>query len=223
MELLSSTPWIGLLGLGFLHGVNPAMGWLFAVALGLQRQDRRVVWGALAPLALGHAAGIAVTILVAVLVGLVIPMSVLKWLVAALLAGFGIRHLVRHRHPRGGKMQAGWKDLVVWSYLVASAHGAGLMVLPFILDDTAGGPISAAGGHVLHSGAGDVLGALPSGELIGVAATLIHTAGYLLATGLVAVVVYEKVGLRLLRSAWINLDLVWAVALIGAALLTPFI
>ena len=219
-EMAVSLPWIALLALGAVHGINPAMGWLFAVALGLQERDRRVVWGALGPLALGHAAAIAVALLAAAVLGLVIPLSALKWLVAALLAGLGIAQLLRHRHPRRGGMRMGPKDLAVWSFLMASAHGAGLMALPFLLG---AGPEGAehAAGHAHHGTVS--LAGLPQEQLVGIAATVVHTAGYLLVTGIVAVVVYEKLGLRLLRKAWINLDLLWAGALIATAALTPLL
>lgn len=192
--------------------------------LGLQERERRVVWGALGPLALGHALAIAAAVLAAAALGLVVPLSALRWVVAALLAGFGVAHLVRHRHPRWNRMRVGRRDLTVWSFLVASAHGAGLMVLPFILEATA--DVAGNGGHGSGAGAahGEMsLAGLPQEPLVGIAATLLHTAGYLLVTGAVAVVVYEKLGLRLLRSAWINLDLLWALALIATAALTPLL
>lgn len=223
MELAEWLPWLALLALGAVHGINPAMGWLFAVALGLQEEDRGRVWGALAPLAAGHAAAIAAALLAAAALGRVIPLSALKWIVAALLAGLGVAHLVRHRHPRSGGMRVGRKDLAVWSFLVASAHGAGLMVLPFLLDAGARGGTAASGGHLVPAAENPVLAGLPQEQLVGLAATLVHTAGYLLVTGLVAVIVYEKLGLRLLRKAWINLDLLWAGALLGTAALTPFL
>lgn len=220
-----SLPWIALLALGAIHGINPAMGWLFAVALGLQERQRRVVWGALGPLALGHALAIAAAVLVGAALGLAVPLSGLRWIVAAVLAGFGVAHLVRHRHPRWNRMRVGRKDLAVWSFLVASAHGAGIMVLPFVLDATE----SVAADAALGAGAGAVqygmtpLAGLLQLPLAGIAATLVHTGSYLLVTGLVAVIVYEKLGLRLLRSVWINLDILWAVALIATAVLTPFL
>ncbi len=220
---VTALPWIALLALGAVHGINPAMGWLFAVALGLQERDRRVVWGALGPLALGHAAAIAAAVAAAELVGAVIPPSLLRWVVAVLLAGLGVAHLLRHRHPRRGGMRVGRKDLAIWSFLVASAHGAGLMVLPFLLDTAAGGGAVAAGGQAVPAPGLPALAGLPQEHLVGLAATLVHTAGYLIVTGLVAVIVYEKLGLRLLRKAWINLDLLWAGALIVTAALTPLL
>lgn len=218
--VIPALPWATLLALGAVHGVNPAMGWLFAVALGLQEEDRRRVWSALGPLALGHALAVAAAVAAAALLGRLVPLEALKWIVAATLLALGAAHLVRHRHPARGGMQVDWTDLTLWSFLMASAHGAGLMVVPFVLDATVdgapGGPASAAVGAAAPHG-------LPSEPLAGLAATLLHTGAYLLVTGLVAVLVYEKLGLRLLRSAWINLDLLWAGALIATAALTPFL
>jgi hypothetical protein len=145
-----------------------------------------------------------------------VPVDALKWGVAAILLVFGIERIVRGRHPRWVGMQVGFRDLTLWSLLMASAHGAGLMVLPFVLG--AAGNEAEAAAHLHHS-AGPAAG-LP---LEGVLATLLHTAGYLAATALVAVVVYEKLGLRLLRRYWINLDLIWGLALIATAVLTPLV
>lgn len=225
MEAVGALPWMVLLGLGALHGINPAMGWLFAVGLGLQERDRRVVWRALGPLALGHALAIGTAVGAVAVIGRWVPLGTLKWIVALVLVGFGVAHLARHWHPRAGGMRVGARKLTVWSFLVASAHGAGLMVLPFLLDATGAAPesaMSAAAGHA-HGTAQPLLAGLPQDQLGGIAATLVHTAGYLLVAGLLAVLVYEKLGLRLLRSAWINLDLLWAGALIATAVITPFI
>jgi hypothetical protein len=197
--------------LGAWHGVNPAMGWLFAVALGLQEGTGRAVWRALPPLALGHALAIGQAVLVAVLLGQVIPVQVLKWLVAGCLLGFGVFRLLSSRHPRFGGMQVGAAGLTLWSLLMASAHGAGLMVVPFVIGDDAA---------AMHDG---LATAGMSAHPVGVTATLIHTGAYLLVAGCVALIVYHKVGLRLLRSAWINLDLMWAAALIATAVATPLI
>ncbi|NIN71963.1 MAG: hypothetical protein GTO46_08570 [Gemmatimonadetes bacterium] len=219
-----------LLGAG--HGINPGMGWLFAVALGLQEQKGRAVWRALLPLALGHGLAIGVAIALAVMVGLVVPLGALKWAVAATLLAFGIYKLVRTRHPRYGGMQIGARELTIWSFLMASAHGAGLMVVPFLLGDPAAAPAghemmshspAEIGGGSFSVNAASLAAALPEEGLIGLAAALIHTAGYLFVTGLVATVVYKKLGLRLLRTMWINLDLVWAGALIITAILTPLL
>jgi hypothetical protein len=194
-----------LFALGAGHGINPAMGWLFAVALGLQRESRRAVWAALGPLAVGHAFAIGGAVTAAGLAGLVVPLFILRWATAGLLVGLGSYRLVRSRHLTFGGMQVGARELAIWSFLMASAHGAGLMVLPLVIP-------SVVGAHSMHQ-----MSALPLGmanvEWSAVWATLVHTAGYLLVTGLLAVIVYEKVGVRFLRRAWVNLDLIWAVAL----------
>jgi hypothetical protein len=125
-------PWLGLFLLGGLHGVNPGMGWLFAVALGLQEGSGRAVWRALPPMAVGHALAVAVAIALAALLCLLLAAVELRWLVAAALGGTGLLHLLRRRHPRYGGMRVGARQLVVWSFLMASAHGAGLMAVPFL-------------------------------------------------------------------------------------------
>ena len=137
-------PWAALLLLGVAHGVNPGMGWLFAVALGLQQQDRRAVWRALLPLAMGHMLAIAAAVGLAAAAGVVLAPAQLRWLVAAALLAMGVFHLVRHRHFNWGGMRVGARDLTIWSFLMASAHGAGLMALPVVLVAGHGG--HAAGG-----------------------------------------------------------------------------
>jgi len=233
--------WLALFLLGAWHGINPGMGWLFAVALGLQEQKGSAVRNALWPLALGHGLAIGAAVLLAVLVGFILPLGVLKWAVAAILVGLGLYRLFRSRHPRYGGMRVTPRELALWSFLMASAHGAGLMVLPLVLG-MAGGPgmsgsahppshgfpdagtAVASAGHMNHGGhAMMLLSVLPDGQLAGISATVVHTVGYLVVMGLVAVLVYEKLGLRLLRRLWFNLDLVWAGTLILAGALTPLI
>jgi hypothetical protein len=204
MSAHQAWPWVGILLLGVWHGINPGMGWLFAVALGLQEQRGSAVWRALPPLALGHGLAIAAMLLVAALVGMVVPPQSLKWLVVVLLLGFGAYRFARHRHPRYGGMQVGAWDLTLWSFLMASAHGAGLMVLPFVLG-------LAPSAHSMHAHAGHLGGI--GDPTVALVATLAHSAAYLLVTAVIAWVVYERLGLRLLRQAWFNLDVVWAVAL----------
>lgn len=200
-------PWAGVLGLGMFHGINPGMGWLFAVALGMQERSRRAVWWALIPLTLGHGLALAAVVALAVVLGVAIPASALKWPVAITLAALGALRLYRHQHVRGSGMRVGMAGLTGWSFLMASCHGAGLMVLPFLLRITT---VSAHAGH--HH-------AVPGGPdpITGAAVTALHMAGYLAVTAAVAVVVYERLGLHLLRRLWFNLDLIWAAALIGTA------
>ena len=211
-------PWVALVLLGALHGVNPGMGWLFATALGMQRGERRAVWRALLPLTLGHALAIAAAVTLAAAAGLVVPMREMRWVVAALLVVMGVRQLRRHRHPRFGGMRVGARDLVAWSFLVATAHGAGLMSVPLAAEVGAvGAPTEAhaTAAHATHAAAG---AAAPNGPtVLAVAATLAHTAGYVLVTGILALVVYQWVGVGVLRRAWVNVDLLWALTLLVTA------
>lgn len=213
-----SLPWLSLLLLGAAHGINPAMGWLFAVARGLQERNRRALWRALGPLAVGHALAIAAAVALAATIGRVAPLGLLRWIVAAALLGVGIDGLRRHRHVQLRGMRVSARELATWSFLMASAHGAGLMVLPFVLG--AAETPSGAGHHQAHSSAA-VREAALAGPIVGDAATviapLVHTLGYLATTVVLAAIVYEKVGLRILRRAWINLDVLWAAAMIAAA------
>jgi len=206
--------WLALFFLGAFHGINPGMGWLFAVALGMQERSRRAVWRALLPLGLGHALAVAVVILLAVLVGVMVPLSSLRIPVALILVGMGCHRLFRRCHPRWGGMRVGMAGLTTWSFLMASVHGAGLMVLPVFLNMSA--KVQAATCHAVHANS-------MSGPTEGLLATLVHAAGYLVVTALAAWIVYEKLGLGLLRKAWFNLDLVWAVALLLTGGLTLLI
>src|SRR5258708_6107063 len=122
-----------MLLLGAYHGLNPGMGWLFAVALGMQEQKGSAIARSLVPIAVGHAAAIGCVVVAATFLGMTLPLIVIRYFVAAILVGLGIYCLVRHRHPRWVRMQVGFRDLTVWSFLMASAHGAGLMVVPVLL------------------------------------------------------------------------------------------
>jgi len=204
-----------LLSLGALHGLNPGMGWLFAVALGTQQRDRRAVWRALGPLALGHALAIAAAVAIALGLGVVVPSAGVRWGAATLLIGLGVWQFRGHRHAGLGRWRAGLsargRELTVWSFIVATAHGAGLMAAPFALRAVQSGSL----GHAAHaSHASPALATVVSVDWSTLWATSVHTAGYLLVTAVLAVVVYERAALHLLRRAWINVDLVWAAALV---------
>lgn len=201
--------WGMLTALGAFHGANPGMGWLFAVALGMQERRRGAVLAALLPLGLGHALAVAAAIAVAAAAGTVLPPSAVRWGVAAVLLAFGVQRLFRHAHPRWASMRVGFGGLTLWSFLMASAHGAGLMVVPIFLGMT--GATSEPHCHVVAEGT--TMGAT-------LAATGIHAAGYLAITGLVALVVFEKLGVGLLRKAWLNTDVLWAAALVVTGVLT---
>lgn len=210
-EMGSAALWIMLL-LGAYHGVNPGMGWLFAVALGMQEQKGSAVARSLVPIALGHALAIGSVVTVATLLGGALPLLSIRYSVAALLVGLGLFSLVRHWHPRWVRMRVGFRDLTAWSFLMASAHGAGLMVLPVLLGS------STVEAHAHMSGHTHM--ASTASPFVGILATGIHTVGYLAVTGLVAWAFYRKLGLALLRKTWFNFNLVWGAALVATGLFT---
>jgi hypothetical protein len=200
-------PWLVLVGLGAFHGLNPAMGWLFAVALGLYRQSRRVVLLSLVPIALGHALAIAVVVYLVVGLGQAIDARALRILTGCLLIGWGAFYLVYgHRHRVRIGLRTGYVGLGVWSFLMASAHGAGLMLIPALM------PLQE---HAEHMHAMPVASSL----WIAALAVAVHTLAMLAVTGIVALLVYDFVGLGFLRRGWINLDLIWAAALIAMGVL----
>lgn len=201
--------WQAMTFLGAYHGINPGMGWLFAVALGLQQGSARGVWRALPPIALGHAIAVGVVLLTAMAAGLVVPLETLRILVAVSLVSLGLYRLWRHGHPRYGGMQVGFRDLTIWSFLMASAHGAGVMVLPFVMSGPA--TVAAAAGHDHHA---HMMAASANVASAGAMAVAIHTAAYLGVMTLAAWVVYRRLGLGLLRRAWLNVDWMWAAALV---------
>lgn len=204
-------PWLALAGLGAYHGLNPAMGWLFAVALGLQERKRSAVLRALPAIALGHETSIAAVAAILALAQVFTAADLLRPLGAIGLVLFGIFKLVKPRaHPRWVGLRVGPKDLVVWSFLMSSAHGAGLMLIPVLL----GLPATSTGedlpGISLNTLATDL------------AAVTVHSAAMLLVMAVIALVVYERLGLNVLRKAWLNVDLVWSVAVIAAGVVTLF-
>lgn len=210
--------WNAMLVLGAYHGINPGMGWLFAVALGMQQRSARGVWRALPPIALGHVLSVAIVVAAAAVAGIVVPMHVLRAIVATVLIMFGCYRLWRHRHPRFGGMQVGFRDLTAWSFLMASAHGAGFMVLPWVMMMPAD-VSAAAGDHAAH--AVHAVSMSAAAPWAGMLAVGVHTLAYLFVMTLAAWVVYRKLGLAFLRTTWLNLDWVWAGALVvtGVAVL----
>jgi hypothetical protein len=227
-------PWVALLLLGAVHGLNPAMGWLFAVGIGMQEDSRRAVWRAIVPLAAGHALAILAAVGAALVLGLVIPGEVLRTVIGATLVIWGVCAVVFRYHPRLGGMRVGRRQLVLWSFLMASAHGAGMMAVPATLrlaqEAAAARPAmvsatDAVRGHVHHAAALPVPGSLqqPSAARAGIVATALHSLAYVVAMAGAAVLVFEFLGLRVLRSAWINLEVIWASTLAITGLLTALV
>lgn len=211
-------PWFMLAALGAYHGLNPAMGWLFAVALGLQERDRRAVLRAFTPIALGHALAIAVAILLVAVAQEIFAPRLLGLIGAGALLLFGLyRIAARSTHPRWVGMRVGFRDLTAWSFLMATAHGAGLMLVPILLPVLAAPEVAHTDGHAAHAVTMRAAGIpLPGDALVAVG---VHTGAMFAVMAVVALIVYEKVGLKLLRQAWWNLDYLWT----GAILLTAIV
>ena len=191
-------PWLVLAGLGMFHGLNPAMGWLFAVALGMYRHSRRTVVLALVPIAIGHAVSIALVVAAVLILGAAIDVSAIRVGAGLILILWAAYHwLYGHRHRVRIGMTAGFAGLLLWSFLMATAHGAGLMLVPALIPLCMGPRITGQGSAWLA-----------------VAAVGVHTLATLLVTGSIAVIVYDWLGLEFLRRSWINFDALWCMALI---------
>jgi hypothetical protein len=201
--------WLAIIGLGCYHGINPGMGWLFAVSNGMQARRGSAVFAALFPIAAGHFLAMAAVLLpFALLTTYLERVEELGLLAGCLLIGFGVYKLINRRHPRF-LARIGPAHLILWSFLMATAHGAGLMLVPAYLDlgteQHAGGVGHAAMQQLLTSG-------IISAALV----ALLHAAAMVLTGGLVAWSVYRYLGLKLLQRTWFNLDFLWAVCLIAA-------
>jgi hypothetical protein len=204
------SPWLVLAGLGAFHGINPAMGWLFAVALGFNRDSRRVVWLSLIPIAVGHAISIAVVLAAVLVLGTVLDRRLLDLSAGIVLLGWAFYYaLYGHRHRVRVGMRTGMGGLALWSFMMATGHGAGLMLVPVLI------PLCLSA-----SPAPDLVTA---GSLsISLAAVAVHTGAMLAVTAAIAGLVYEWLGLGFLRRGWINLDLIWVAALAATGLLLIF-
>jgi hypothetical protein len=193
-------PWLALAGLGAFHGLNPAMGWLFAVALGLHRHSRRLVWLSPLSLALGHALSITLVAGAFLLAGFVIDPRALRIGAGLILIGWALYHWrYGHRHRVRIGMQAGLAALAVWSFLMATTHGAGLMLWPVLMPLCFSAPPEPSS-----------IGPLPT-ALLGIG---VHMVAMLTVTTAIAVAIYEWIGLEILRRAWLNVDLIWTLALL---------
>jgi hypothetical protein len=197
--MTASWPWLTLAGLGAFHGLNPAMGWLFAVALGLHRKSFAAVLWALPPIALGHALSTALVAAAVVTAGIFIEPRLVQICAGSLLLFWALYHAAYgHNHRVRVGMTAGVMGLAFWSFMMAAAHGAGLMILPALMPICFSPQASATAGTPF---------------LLSVAAVAVHTGAMLAVAGAIAVVVYKWIGLGILRTAWFNVDIVWIAAL----------
>jgi hypothetical protein len=212
---VETLPLVTVALLGAYHGLNPAMGWLFAVGLGMQDRDRRSVLRALPPIAAGHELAIALVAALVVGLGALADPRPLHVGAAAALIGFGVFRFVKPRaHPRWTTMRVSRGELTWWSFLMSSAHGAGLMVAPVLLGSGGAEPAAAHAGHAHDHPAAtmDVSEA--------VLAITVHVGAMLAVMAVVALLVYEKLGLTFLRRAWVNSDQFWAGAFVAAGMVT---
>ena len=208
--------WLTLAGLGAYHGVNPAMGWLFAVSRGMQERSRRAVLRSLVPIAIGHEMSIALVAALVVGLEVVTDSSTLRMVAAAVLFGFGIFRFVKPRaHFRWTSMRVSDRELTLWSFLMSTAHGAGIMVAPVLIGLQ--GTVDRSGAKA-HDQAD--LGLLNASLGVGAVGIALHVAAMLAVMGVVAIVVYERLGLKVLRTAWLNTDRLWAGAFVLAAFIT---
>jgi len=208
--------WLTLAGLGAYHGVNPAMGWLFAVSRGMQERSRRAVLRSLVPIAIGHELSIALVAALVAGLSVVTDSSTLRIVAASALLAFGVFRFVKPRaHFRWTSMRVSDRELTLWSFLMSTAHGAGLMVAPVLIGLE--GSLDRA--HMRAHDQAD-LGLLGGSLGVGAVGIALHVVAMLAVMGLVAVLVYDRLGLKVLRSAWINTDHVWAGAFVLAAGIT---
>jgi hypothetical protein len=196
-------PWLALGGLGAFHGLNPAMGWLFAVALGLHRQSRALVYASLLPIAAGHAVSIAAVAGLFLAAGILVPPGQVRIAAGLILLAWAAYHWrFGHRHRVRFGMRTGLLGLAAWSFLMATAHGAGVMLWPALMPlcgtgaPAAGGPVAAA-----------------------IAGVGVHPLAMVATTAFAATLVYEWLGIAVLRRAWLNVDLIWTLALAATGLL----
>jgi len=208
--------WLTLIGLGAYHGVNPAMGWLFAVSRGMQERSRRAVLRSLVPIAIGHEMSIALVAALVVGLSVVADSSTLRLVAAGTLFAFGIFRFVKpHAHFRWTSMRVSDRELTLWSFLMSTAHGAGIMVAPVLIGLE--GSIDRSGAQA-HDRAD--LSLLDASIGVGAVGIALHVLAMLAVMGVVAVLVYDRLGLKVLRTAWINTDGLWAGAFVLAAFIT---
>ena len=208
--------WLTLIGLGAYHGVNPAMGWLFAVSRGMQERSRRAVLRSLVPIAIGHEMSIALVAALVVGLSVVADSSTLRLVAAGTLFAFGIFRFVKpHAHFRWTSMRVSDRELTLWSFLMSTAHGAGIMVAPVLIGLE--GSIDRSGAKA-HDRAD--LSLLDASLGVGAVGIALHVLAMLAVMGVVAVLVYDRLGLKVLRTAWINTDGLWAGAFVLAAFIT---
>ena len=207
--------WLGVVAIGAYHGLNPAMGWPLAVANGLSEKRGAAVFATFVPLGAGHLLAMALVL---------VPFALLSWMLSwqremriaagALVVLFGVSRLLLRRHPRW-LMRVRPTQLMLWSLLMATAHGAALMLLPFVTG-LCEAPGAAAGRSPDAWGHAGVMALMRANVGTAVVVSLLHSAAMIASGLVVAWIVYRHLGLRVLRSTWLDLDAVWALSLIAS-------
>jgi hypothetical protein len=198
--------WLAVVASGLYHGVNPGMGWPLALSAGLMEKSPRALAAALWPLSIGHLLAILLVILpFSLLMALAEWQRAIRIVASLLVIGFGVFRLVNRRHPR---MLARIRptQLGLWSFAVAIAHGAGLMLVPIYL-----GLCRAADLDAGHAAAGALIDANLG---MAVLVSAVHSVAMIAAGGTIAWLVYRYLGLKFVSQSWFNLDAVWAVSLV---------
>jgi hypothetical protein len=205
-EASSTILWLGIVASGLYHGINPGMGWPLAVAAGLMEKSPRAVLSALVPLSVGHLLAMLLVLLpFALLIALVEWQRPIQAGASLLVIAFGLARLLRPRHPRA-LARIPPTQLGLWSFAVAIAHGAGLMILPLYL-----GLCQPSGIHDGHEAAASVVN---QNLAMALSVALVHTAAMISAGGCLAWLVYRYLGVRFVARSWFNLETVWAVSLV---------
>lgn len=198
--------WLAVVASGLYHGVNPGMGWPLAVSAGLMGRGRRDVVAAQMPLAAGHLVSMLVILLpFALMTALLDWQREIRIGASVVVIAFGAFRLVNRRHPRAlARIRP--TQLALWSFAIATAHGAGLMLLPIYL-----GLCSTEELDTAHQASSILMGrSLTTAVLV----SLVHTLAMVAAGGVMALLVHAWLGLKFLSRSWFNLESVWAVSLI---------
>jgi hypothetical protein len=207
--------WFGVVAIGAYHGLNPAMGWPLAVANGLSDKRGAAVFATFVPLGLGHLLAMALVL---------VPFAILSWLLTwqrelrvgagLMVLLFGVSRLFVRRHPRW-LLRTPPSQLVLWSFLMATAHGAALMLLPIFMGLCEAPVATSPTDFFDHE---NVMALMRTNLGTAVVVSLVHSGAMIVAGLGMAWLVYRWLGLRALRSTWLDLDLVWAVSLIAAGM-----
>jgi hypothetical protein len=210
--------WLTVIALGAYHGLNPGMGWPLAVSNGMWAKRDRAVFATLVPLASGHFLAMSAAILpISILLDYLDWSQEVRIVAGAAIAAFGGYKLANRRHPRA-LARLGPKHLTLWSFLIATAHGAGLMLAPVFLGLC--NPSDSAALPRIHQAHQVIADLMRSGIATSIAVSIVHTFAMVISGGAIAWIVYRWAGLKILRHAWFNLESVWAASLVTTGVLS---